>query len=141
MTGWPECRPSAGPHRPTLLTTQLRQHARLCNIGQQRRVPAGQAAAHNMSGPPLAAASGMAVENDLEKVTIAPSEGAASLAQDNNTAADYYNLSYSHCECIANFSADTPCGNPSCVCSLCSLCVLKRSPGLLGVVAVRPQAS
>lgn len=54
-----------------------------------------------MSGPPLAAASGIAVENDLEKVTIAPSEGAASLAQDNNTAADYYNLSYSHCECTA----------------------------------------
>lgn len=47
-----------------------------------------------MSRPPASAATALAVENNV--ATAAPDAGSA-LAQDNNTAADYYNLSYSHC--------------------------------------------
>jgi hypothetical protein len=47
-----------------------------------------------MSRPPASAPTAMAVENDA--APAAPAANSA-LAQDSNTAADYYNLSYSHC--------------------------------------------
>ena len=61
-----------------------------------------------MSRPPASAPTAMAVENDA--APAAPAANSA-LAQDNNTAADYYNLSYSHCArpCVSKRGAAYLC--------------------------------
>lgn len=83
-------RPCAGAYSCAPLSGS--QSCALCSKGLHS--PVGGAAAR-MSRPPHAAARSMAV-TDVDMGPAAPSS-AKPLAQDNNTAADYYTSSYSHC--------------------------------------------
>ena len=125
--------PTPCRRRPLVLCTSHSRSGWLLSAGARLRAP-GQAAAC-MSRPPASAPTAMAVGNDV--APAAPAAGSA-LAQDNNTAADYYNLSYSPCArpCDSAWCC-VPLHTPSCCLRLLRTSDVRRTaPWDTGTLAV-----